>query len=95
MISEITPAGREEIDAGLSVTAAAQDPSSFGSRGKEMARSHKIALSGLVIDKGLHSCGKIDGGDSGGECWPGKGQMAGLKTGSETRAEFPKAYSEP
>jgi hypothetical protein len=59
-----------------------------------MARSQKIALSGLGIDKGLHSCSKIEkGGDSGGGAWPGRGQMAGLKTGSETRAEFPEAYS--
>jgi len=66
------------------VTAAAQDPSSFGSRGKGMARSQKIALSGRGIDKGLHSCGTIEGGDSGDGTWPGQGQMAGLKTGSET-----------
>jgi hypothetical protein len=52
-----------------------------------MARSQKIALSGLGIDKGLHSCSKI-------EKWPGQGQMAGLKTGSETRTEFPEAYSQ-
>lgn len=94
MISEITPAGREEIDAGLSVTAAAQDPSSFGSRGKEMARSHKIALSGLGIDKGLHRLRHDRRRRFRWWCWPGKGQMAELKTGSETRAEFPEAYSE-
>ena len=42
----------------------------FGSLGKEMARSQKIALSGLGIDKGLHSCSKIEkGGDSGGGAW--------------------------
>jgi hypothetical protein len=97
MISEITSAGREESDAGLSVTAAAQDPSSFGSLGKEMARSQKIALSVLGINKGLHSCGTIEDGNSGGGAWPGQGQMAGLKSRlnrPETRAEFPEAYSE-
>jgi hypothetical protein len=87
MISEITPAEREEIDAGLSVAAAAQDPSSFGPLGKEMARSQKIALSGLKIDKGLHSCGKIDGGDSGGGAGLGRARwpdQRAASTGSET-----------
>ena len=67
----IEPCQPGQVDAGLGVAGSAQNPSLFGSQGKEMARGHKIALFSPGIDKGLHSCRPIEGRDSGGGGSPG------------------------
>jgi len=78
------------------VTAAAQDPSSlldrWGRRWPGVRRSLFLVWGSIraCIVAARSKKAEIPVEVLG----PWQGQMAGLKTGSETRAEFPEAYSE-